>query len=624
MNSKIYHRGPDDAGVYRHKNVGLAMRRLSIIDVASGHQPLSNEDGTVWIVFNGEIYNHNELRKNLEAQEHRYRTRSDTETIVHLYEEYGRDCVHHLHGMFAFVIWDAKRRTLFGARDRLGIKPFYWYSDEQKFLFGSEVKALLAHGDIKATLNETKLPEYLAMGYVCGTETLFESIHQLAPGHTIEIDQSAVLSIRRYWDLAALGYEDNFPRRMYEETYQNRLEESVHSHMLSDVPLGVFLSGGIDSSAIAALTAQASPDPINTFSVGYTESPFSELPYAREVAHAVGAHHHEVRVSRTDFFDSLPALTEIQDEPLTWPSNAALFFVARLARESVTVVLTGEGSDETLGGYTRYAYTLLNQKLDRTYRAITPTAFRRQIRGFINDTSLISADLRRKLGHTFMGRAGESWESFYFDNFYSAFSETEQADLLVKSGSSPYEGSMEAWNASRGSLLQRLLYTDIKTYLVALLMKQDRMSMAASIESRVPFLEHTLAEYAFQIPKSANIRGLSGKYILKNVMRTILPDSIVFRKKLGFPTPWQYWLAGEQFESIERMLLESRTAARGLFQLDAIRRMLTEHRSGFRDHASRIWRLFTFELWCRVFLDGEAPNRDLLKDPRVKQVRVTP
>ena len=623
MNDSIAYRGPDDAGIYCNENVGLAMRRLSIIDVVSGHQPLTNEDGSIWIVFNGEIYNHNELRTKLSARGHRYRTKSDTETIVHLYEEYGADCVRHLSGMFAFVIWDSKLRKLFGARDRFGIKPFYYFKNDFAFLFASEIKSLLTSSIIKASLNEAALPEYLAMGYVCGTETLFDSIHELAPGHTLEVDESGVLFVRQYWDLQAHEAERRLPHRVYEKAYLTRLEEAVGSHLLSDVPLGVFLSGGIDSSAIAALTARASSDPVSTFSVGYQELPFSELPYAREVSTALGTRHHEVLVSPTEFFRSLPALIEVQDEPLAWPSNVALFFVARLAREHVTVVLTGEGSDETLAGYTRYAYTLLNRRLDQTYRAMLPSLFRRRLRGFIDETSLLSADLRRKFGHTFLGRAGESWESFYFDNFYSAFSDAEQADLLANRGhKSPYSGSMEAWNTSRGSLLQRLLYTDIKTYLVALLMKQDRMSMAASIESRVPFLDHTLAEYAFQIPAGANIRGLSGKHVLKHAMKKILPDSIIFRKKLGFPTPWQYWLRGEQMKSIEETLLEPRTLARGLFQDDAMRRMLVEHRVGFRDHANRIWRLLTFELWCRVFLDGEVPNRDLLKDPRAKQVTV--
>ncbi len=497
MNGRITHRGPDDAGIYCNENVGLAMRRLSIIDVLNGHQPLSNEDGSIWIVFNGEIYNHNELRKKLQAQGHQYRTKSDTETVVHLYEEYGVDCVHHLSGMFAFVIWDEKRRTLFGARDRFGIKPFYYHKNEREFLFGSEIKSLLAHPNVKANLNEKALPEYLAMGYVCGTETLFESIHQLPPGHTIQLDESGITAVRQYWDLNTEGAEDEFSSRVYEETYLRKLQEAVNSHMLSDVPLGVFLSGGVDSSAIAALTARESHNSISTFSVGYKELPFSELPYAREVANALNAQHHEVLVSRNDFFNSLPALIEIQDEPLTWPSNAALFFVARLARERVTVVLTGEGSDETLGGYTRYAYTLLNQKFDRAYRVITPNRLRCQIREFINGTSLLSAGLRRKLEHSFLGRVGESWESFYFDNFYSAFSEKEQTDLLVGSVmASAYAGSMKVWNESRGNLLQRLLYTDIKTYLVALLMKQDRMSMAASVESRVPFLDHTMIDGA--------------------------------------------------------------------------------------------------------------------------------
>lgn len=624
MNNRMAHRGPDDSGMYCNQNIGLAMRRLSIIDLVTGHQPISNENDSIWIVFNGEIYNHLELKKELLSDGHQYRTNSDTETIIHLYEKYGIDCVQYLDGMFAFVIWDARTRTLFGARDRFGIKPLYYYIDNKKFLFGSEIKSLLAHPGISAILNKRALPEYLAMGYVTGSATLFESIYQLAPGYTIQVDSAGSCTLTQYWELHVNHACDQGSLEVYAQTYVSKLQEAVGSHMLSDVPLGVFLSGGIDSSAIAALATRASQDPISTFSVGYSEIPFSELPNARQVALALGTRHHEVIITRNTFFDSLPALIEIQDEPLAWPSNAALFFVARLAREHVKVVLTGEGSDETLAGYMRYPFTLINYKIDKFYRTLMPAAFRRYLRAFINTTSLLSGDLRRKLQHTSLGLEGDSWESLYFDNFFSAFSATEQADLLVEPGScSPYEGSMRAWNTSRGNLLQRLLYTDIKTYLVALLMKQDRMSMAASIESRVPFLDHRLVEYALCIPARFNIHGLSGKLVLKNAMKQILPESIISQKKLGFPTPWKYWITSEQFEQIERTLLESRTLSRNLFNPYAVKKMLKEHRSGFRDHTNRIWRLLNFEIWCRVFFDGEEPNRDLVKDPRNIKVRTT-
>lgn len=617
MIDRIVYRGPDESGIWVNKNVGLAMRRLSIIDLKNGHQPMANEDGSVWIVFNGEIYNHNDIRRELEGLGYRYRSASDTETIIHLYEEYGIECVHYLEGMFAFAIWDVKRRALFGARDRFGIKPLYYHKGQQFFLFGSEIKSLLAHPGMKASLNEKVLSEYLAMGYVRGGDTLFESITELPPAHTLQVNDAGIVTVSQYWDLEAEDGAEKYSAHVYVEEYSERLRGAVRSHLLSDVPLGVFLSGGIDSSAVAAFTTQESQEQVDTFSVGYKESSFSELSYARQVSDVLGTRHHEVLVSRRDFFSSLPALTYIQDEPITWPSSVALFFLARLASEHVKVVLTGEGSDETLAGYSRYAYTLMNKKMDRAYQTIMPEVVRRRIQGFIDRTSLLSGVLRRKLEHTFLARTGESWEAFYFDNFFSAFSEAEQASLLAEPfGGSPYTSSMKVWCGSKGNLLQRMLYTDIKTYLVALLMKQDRMSMAASIESRVPFLDHSLAEYAFQIPPGANIRGLSGKHVLKNAMKDMLPSTVIFRKKLGFPTPWEYWVSGEGSEKIRSTLLESRTLSRGLFCGDAIRRLFSEHRSGLRDNASRIWRLLSFELWCRVFLDEEQPNLDLLIDPR--------
>jgi len=609
MNRRIVHRGPDDEGFFVEENVGLAMRRLSIIDVKSGHQPLANENQDVWIVFNGEIYNHAELRVGLESKGHTYRTRSDTETIVHLYEEYGRDCVKHLRGMFAFVIWDRRKRTIFAARDRLGIKPFYYRWDGKAFLFGSEIKTILAYPGVEAEFNRGVLAEYLAFGYITGEETMFAGIRKLMPGHTLELSERGEPRIERYWDLTKEVDAEPGPHEYYVKTYRELLENAVESHLMSDVPLGVFLSGGLDSSAVAALTTKIRGDQIQTFAVGYGEEQFSELRYAKQVAEHIRSDHHEVRLSREEFFASLPQLIWHEDEPVVWPSSVSLYYVARLARERVTVVLTGEGSDETLAGYTRYAWTLLNSKMDRTYRALTPAFLRRALRTGIGKAPL-SASVHRKLEHTFLMKDGEDWPSFYFDNFYSAFSASEFSELLTSEAlagaGQAYAGSMGAWERSHGDLLHRLLYTDLNSYLIELLMKQDQMSMAASIESRVPFLDHPLVEFTARIPAKDEIKGLAGKFILKEAVADLLPEDIVYRKKMGFPTPWAYWLAGSQLAEIERLLSEPRSRARGLFRPEAIQRMFAEHRAGYRDHGNRIWRLLNLELWQRVFLDGEV------------------
>ncbi|MGH9511286.1 MAG: asparagine synthase (glutamine-hydrolyzing) [Terriglobales bacterium] len=612
MCAAMAHRGPDDEGIYTQGRVGIAMRRLSIIDVVAGHQPLSNEDGTIWIVFNGEIYNHAALRQQLEARGHHYRTHCDTETIVHLYEEYGRDCVQHLRGMFAFAIWDSRKRCVFVARDRLGIKPLYYRATSGSFLFGSEVKVILAHPGMKAAVNRAVLPEYLAFGYISGEETFYKGIRKLMPGHTLELDENGTIKIRQYWDLPIHGEDGSRSEAYYVQRYREMLEAAVSSHLMSDVPLGVFLSGGVDSSAVAALTTRIRRAPVETFSVGYSEHAYSELPHARAVAKHIGAVHHEVLVSRDGFFGALPHLIWHEDEPIVWPSSVALFFVARLAAEHVKVVLTGEGADETLGGYTRYAFTRRNAALDRIYRSLFPSIFREYIRESVSDSAVIGATIRRKLSHTFLALDGNSWSSFYFDNFFSAFSAAEQRGLLTEEVAAQFgedaacRNALGYWEHSSGDMLQRLLYTDIKTYLVELLMKQDNMSMAASIESRVPFLDHGLVEFAANIPVKFQLRGLAGKQVLKKAVEDLLPHSIIYRKKLGFPTPWSGWLAGTQLDDVESLLLEARSMDRGLFKGDAVERLFQEHRTHYRDNYDRIWRLLNLELWQRVCVEGDS------------------
>jgi asparagine synthase (glutamine-hydrolysing) len=622
------HRGPDDEGTYAAGGVGIGMCRLSIIDVAGGHQPISNEDGTLWIVFNGEIYNHLALRDDLIARGHRYGSKTDTETIVHLYEEYGVDCVRHLRGMFAFAIWDSINKKLFLARDRLGIKPLYYRLTGESFVFGSEIKVILAYHGVRAEFHRASLPEYLAFGYISGAETMYSGIQKVMPGHTIEVDEKGKVRAQSYWDLSLPSNETLQPESHYVQSYREMLEQAVSSHLMSDVPLGVFLSGGVDSSVVAALMTKIRKAPVMTFSVGYAEDRYSELPYARQVARHLNSIHHEVLLSRQEFFHCLPKLIWHEDEPIVWPSSVALHAVARLAREYVKVVLTGEGSDETLAGYTRYAFTIRNASFDRIYRRTIPSALRVWIRSVISGSRVIGADLRRRLSHTFLSRDGGSWASFYFDNFYSAFTEDEQADLLTQEvgeefqSGSAYKDVLGYWEQSSGEMLQRLLYTDIKTYLVELLMKQDNMSMSASIESRVPFLDHVLVELAIGIPQRLQLGGLAGKRILKKAVEDLLPKSILHRPKLGFPTPWSSWLAGKQLDGIRDFLLEPRSMNRGLFSREAVECIFQEHRAGYRDHYDRIWRLLNLELWQRVCIEGEmTQDSDTTHDAFVLESR---
>jgi asparagine synthase (glutamine-hydrolysing) len=418
------------------------------------------------------------------------------------------------------------------------------------------------------------------------------------------------VAVEQYWDVTTEATDR--PAHEYVTKYRELLENSVSSHLMSDVPLGVFLSGGVDSSSVAALASKIRSAPVETFSVGYAESSYSELPAARAVAEHLKSVHHEVVVSCDDFFNALPMLTWHEDEPIVWPSSVSLYFVSRLAKEHVKVVLTGEGADETLAGYTRYAFTLKNAAFDRYYRSMFPDFLRRGVKGFISSSHLLTATVRRKLAHTFLARDGASWEEFYFDNFLTAFSADEQTSLLSEQAGQElnegdgYKNVLDYWKDSHGEMLQRLLYTDLKTYLVELLMKQDNMSMAASIESRVPFLDHELVEFALTIPQTIQISGLAGKQVLKRAMADLLPQSVLHQPKLGFPTPWREWLTGPKFKAIETILLEPRSMDRGLFRRSSIERLFREHEHGFHDHADHIWRLMTLELWHRVCLEGEA------------------
>jgi len=606
MADSIRHRGPDDFGYYRDPWASLGFRRLAIIDVAGGHQPMTNEDGNLWLVFNGEIFNHASLRPGLEAFGHRYTNRSDSETILHSYEQYGPDCVSRFRGMFAFAIWDKTARRLFLARDRLGKKPLYYYWNGRLFAFASEIKALLEHPEISPRLEESLLPEYLAFGYLSEERTLFAGISKLMPGHHLTLDLTGSVpapEIRQYWEIPPAAPEEHGDAEWIAEC-RRRLEETVCMRLMSDVPLGMFLSGGVDSSAIAAIMKRRFDGPVNTFAVGYREAEFSELSYARQVADSVGTDHHEVVVSMDDFFNALPRLIWHEDEPIVWPSSVSLYFVSRLAREYVTVVLTGEGSDEMFGGYARYRHYAMNDRWLRRYR-IVPAPLRRAIRRQVATTSLLSAALRRKLQHTFVGR-GEHLESLYLDNFYSAFSLAEQQQLFPRlAASSPYANFQRYWDSRPdASPLPRLLFTDQKTYLVELLMKQDQMSMATSVESRVPFLDHEFVEFSTRVPEHLKLRNGEGKYIVKKAIEGLVPHDIIYRKKMGFPTPLRQWLLDPRARHLFDILRAKDGLLAPYVDSAAMDSLLERQVSGQEDATDRIWRLLNLQLWGDLFLTG--------------------
>jgi asparagine synthase (glutamine-hydrolysing) len=614
MSATMHHRGPDDHGIFFSAPASLGFRRLSIVDLSGGKQPMSNEDSTVWIVFNGEIYNHRELRPLLESRGHRYSSNSDTETILHLYEEYGPDCVHHLRGMFAFAIWDSIRKRLFCARDRLGIKPFYYALHGDRFVFASEIKSLFEVDGLQGRLNRRALPEFFAFGYLASDETLFQGVRKLMPGHRLSIDLSLAdhtPQISQYWDLDVEAAPSERSESDCIEEFNDLFRQTIQSHLMSDVPVGVFLSGGLDSSAIAAQMAALRNDRIETFSVGYADDRYSELPYARIMAKHIGSVHNEVLLGPDEFFQSLPSMIWNEDEPLAWPSSVSLYFVSRLASKKVKVVLTGEGGDEIFAGYLKYRATLWNLRSGRMYRNMVPTSLQRLTRDALS--SDIGPDwIMRKLRHSFLYHS-DRFEEMHFDNFYCAFPESQQPELLTRETSdelhdaNPYASSMKFFRQGGGNsnLLNRLLYLDIKTYLVELLMKQDQMSMAASIESRVPFLDHKLVEFAASMPARLKIRNFSGKYLLRRAMENRLPKEIIHRTKKGFPTPVQPWLRGPLFDRLAAVLTDGRLADRKLVRPAFVSSLLEAHRRGNARATDGCWRLLNFELWNRIFLDRD-------------------
>lgn len=606
MRDCVFHRGPDDGGFFVDGKIGFGHRRLSIVDVAHGAQPMFNNDESVVIAYNGEIYNHADFRRQLEIKGYEYKTDCDTEAILHLYEEYGANCVSHLRGMFAFAIWNKRKKELFIARDRLGVKPLYYVHDaEGNLFFASEIKSLLKAGAVKAEMNYHALPDQMANHGTSGEQTLFKGVRRLLPGHFM-IWADGNVRIEKFWDVSFEPKTEEKPDEIYVEEWRALFKESVKLRLMADVPLGMFLSGGIDSSAICAVMSEMVTEPIKTFSVGFKEREANEFEYARIVSEAFKTEHHEITITPEQFFGELPNLVWHEDEPLGFSASVPLYFVSKLAQQHVKVVLTGEGSDEILAGYGRYEKTLALLKYGEKYESIAPQFLRQAVRSGV---ATLPHSLNKKLKRTFLSLDADI-ENLYFDNF-AVFNKQLQNELFTAQTKAridepnPY-AQLHALlgQTDAEETLDRLLYADTKTYLHELLMKQDQMSMAASIESRVPFLDHKLVEFTARMPTKFKLRGRQTKWILREAMRGVLPAEILTRPKMGFPVPLGDWLRGEYKNMVEEYVLSERAMARGIFAPDALRDLAARHNAG-ENHAERLFFLINFEMWHRRFIDKD-------------------
>ncbi|MEX2104360.1 MAG: asparagine synthase (glutamine-hydrolyzing) [Bacilli bacterium] len=592
MMDVITHRGPDDEGMFIEGGVGLGFRRLSIIDLHEGHQPLTNEDGTLWIVFNGEIYNYKYLRGFLQDRGHQFRTESDTEVIIHLYEEYGKNCVNHLRGMFAFAIWNRNTRELFAARDHFGIKPFYYYTDQDKFVFGSEIKSLLLVEEMKREVHTESLWQYLTFQYVPDPNTMYKGIHKLPPAHSIVIKDDGRVEIKKYWD--PMFEPEEKPLEEYIEKLRSTLQDSVKHHMQSDVKRGCFLSSGIDSTAIA--TYMSKEEQIKTFSVGF-EGPLNETMIARESAGILGTEHYDHIITQDEYLNVLPKAIWHQDEPVADPSAIALYFVSKLAREHVTVVLSGEGADELFGGY-------------RIYRE--PYSLRHF------DSLSISA--KRKLNHLFAKLPGSIYGKNYllrgttpleerFLGNAKLFSEDVKEDILQDFNANNYMSPIEVAakyynNVSHLDQETRMQYIDMNLWMPGdILMKADKMTMANSLELRVPFLDKEVFNVARSIPTKYRITEGTTKYVLRKAMEGIIPVAIVNRPKLGFPVPLRNWMMGEFGNNIMERIEAS--GIDHLINKDYVRTMMENHRNGNGDYARKIWAVYAFAQWHQTFIEND-------------------
>jgi asparagine synthase (glutamine-hydrolysing) len=606
MCEAIRHRGPDDDGFYIQGAVGLSMRRLAIIDLAHGQQPISNEDGTAWIVFNGEIYNYRDLRAQLEKLGHRFHTDSDTEAIVHAYEQYGTDCPKHLRGMFAFAIWDERKEELLLARDRVGKKPLlYSLTRTGQLVFGSEFSALLAHPEVSRDVDEAALHHYLTFMCVPAPLTAYRAIRKLEPGHTLRYTRDGEIVMERYW-------EPNFNRKekwTEEEAGERAIEvlrEAVRVRLMSEVPLGAFLSGGVDSSAVVALMSQESSDPVKTFSIGFEEQDFSELHHARRVAEHIGAEHHEFIV-RPDAMEVLPTLVEHYGEPYADSSAIPTYYVSRETRKHVTVALNGDGGDECFAGYERYAA----MRLAETYRRVPAPLREGVIRQAINllPTSETHRSRLRDVKRFASAASLPAVERYL--RWVSVFDTDAKDDLYTTEFRERMRAHRAAdfiapWfaRANGAGIVDASLLADTMTYLPNdLLVKVDIASMAVSLEARSPFLDHHVIEFAASLPESLKLRGRTTKYLLKKVLRQLLPAENLERRKQGFGVPIGHWFRGAMQPFLRETLLSEKHLRRNRFKPEAVRRLVEEHTSGARDHSHRLWTLLMLELWFNRFID---------------------
>lgn len=593
MASVITHRGPDDGGYYFDRNIGLGFRRLSIIDLKTGHQPLSNEDDTVWIVFNGEIYNHLELRQQLIAEGHIFKTHTDTETIVHLYEKYGRDCVRHLRGMFGFAIWDSRTRTLFCARDRFGIKPFFYYLNGQQFIFGSEIKCILQDSGVNRQLSIHALDYYLTFGYTQRERSIFEHIKKLPPAHTLEIRAGHEPVFSKYWDIRYQP-DHTISEAEWCERIEQKLSESVRMHLMSDVPLGAFLSGGIDSSAVVALMAKHSERPVKTFSIGFRETEFNELPYAREIARAYKTEHHE-QIVEPESVGLLPKLIAAYDEPFADASAIPTYYVSKFAREYVKVVLSGDGGDELFAGYDHYP-----RMKNISTRNLIPEPFSQHFWGAVH--SAIPASVKGKGVTYYLSRPKKTvsahlsiWHRTEREKLYDP-TIWEQVETL------PAEAEKEAFihHSTTPDFIFNMQQTDMHTYLVDdILTKVDRVSMLNSLEVRVPILDHEFAELTFSVPSFLKLKGREKKYIFKKAMGKYLPPSVLEHKKQGFGVPLNRWFKKELKEYVQERLIHSKGPLYNYLDNVFVRKVVKDHNNGMRDFDLKIWSLLFLDEWLK-------------------------
>jgi asparagine synthase (glutamine-hydrolysing) len=597
MCAALIHRGPDDEGFYlgKGKGVGLGMRRLSIIDLQTGRQPVHNEDGTVWVVFNGEIYNFRDLRRTLEQRGHVFSTATDTEVIVHLYEDFGPQCVEHLRGMFAFALWDDHRKTLLLARDRLGIKPLYYAVVNGRLLFASELKAILQVPEVERSLNWQAVSHLFTSLTTPPAESIIAGVRKLEPGHLLTASPGKEPQIKRYWEVR---FEPDYSRSEedYAEELRELLQESVSLHLVSDVPLGVFLSGGIDSSAIVATMARLAPGPIKTFSIGFPDRDFNELDYARLVAKRFGTDHHEL-ILEPDVVDNLEDLAWYLDEPFGDPSAIPTYMVSKLAAEHVTVVLSGDGGDELFAGYDRY----LVEGRERRFRFV-PARIKRVL-GLLSrlmPEGMSGRNLLRHFSLPEVERYLDALTLFRFEDKQHLF-RNEALERI--SHYDPCRLEAEELKHADRHWLTRLQALDLMRYLpLDILAKVDRMSMAHSIEARVPLLDHKVVEFAATIPPELRLRNGTTKYIFKRAMRGVLPDSILNRPKHGFGVPLGRWFRGQLGNFVRELLLSETSRQRGIFNTTYIEQLVQRHENG-RDLDIHLWTVISFELWCRTFLD---------------------